>query len=362
MARPLQGSGARPYAAAVTSPPVLSVADAADGGAELELDRDGVPVQPLVLLDLTTPADDDAVRRAAAALGRTSRAVVGLCDGPLPPDREVLAEACTCALALEEQGIWSVAVPDLEEAGRALGEATQPVPRATAVLGPLLRLTSGLPVADGLLAESLAYSMLLAGPELATWRAGRPVRPRPSYDDEAVVLQRDGDVLTVALNRPARHNAYNSEVRDALVAALAVAVHDPTLRVVLRGEGPSFCSGGDLDEFGSTADVTVAHHVRLARSAGALLDALRDRTTVVVHGACIGAGVELPSFAGTVLAHEGARFRLPELAMGLVPGAGGTVSVTRRVGRWRTAWMVLSGAELDVATALRWGLVDGAAD
>ena len=150
-------------------------------------------------------------------------------------------------------------------------------------------------------------------------------------------------------------------MRDALVDALQVARWEPALQVVLRGEGPSFCSGGDLDEFGSTEDVTVAHHVRLARSAGALLHELRERTTAVVHGSCIGAGVELPAFAGRVLARPGARFRLPELAMGLVPGAGGTVSVTARVGRWRTAWLVLSGTELDVETARRWGLVDGLA-
>jgi enoyl-CoA hydratase/carnithine racemase len=49
---------------------------------------------------------------------------------------------------------------------------------------------------------------------------------------------------------------------------------------------------------------------------------------------------------------------LPELSIGLLPGAGGTVSVTRRIGRWRTAYLVLSGRTIDAATALRWGLVD----
>lgn len=345
----------------MTSPPLLSVADAADGGVALELDEAGVPTQPLVLLDLTSAASDVQVRRAAAEIGRTSRAVVGVGAGPVEPAQVTLAEACTCVLLPQEQGAWSVAVPDVGAAGAALVAAAASVPRATAVLGPLLRLTSALPVPDGLVAESLAYSMLLAGPEFHRWREARPVRPLPSYEEEAVLLGREGETLTVSLNRPGRHNAYSREVRDALVAALEVAVHDPAVSVVLRGEGPSFCSGGDLDEFGSTSDVTVAHHVRLVRSAGALLHELRERTTAVVHGACIGAGAELPSFAGRVLARPDARFRLPELGMGLVPGAGGTVSVTRRVGRWRAAWMVLSGAEVDLPTALRWGLVDGTA-
>ncbi|MDQ6696224.1 MAG: enoyl-CoA hydratase/isomerase family protein, partial [Actinomycetota bacterium] len=51
-------------------------------------------------------------------------------------------------------------------------------------------------------------------------------------------------------------------------------------------------------------------------------------------------------------------FRLPELAMGLVPGAGGTVSLPRRIGRHRTAWLALTGASIDAPTALDWGLVD----
>jgi enoyl-CoA hydratase/carnithine racemase len=55
---------------------------------------------------------------------------------------------------------------------------------------------------------------------------------------------------------------------------------------------------------------------------------------------------------------EGTRIRLPELAMGLVPGAGGTVSLPRRICRWRTAFLDLSGAPIELSTALAWGLVD----
>jgi enoyl-CoA hydratase/carnithine racemase len=83
---------------------------------------------------------------------------------------------------------------------------------------------------------------------------------------------------------------------------------------------------------------------------------------VELHGACIGAGIELPAFAGEVKAHGGTWFQLPELAMGLIPGAGGTVSLPRRIGRWRTAWMALSGSRLELDTALEWGLVDGRVD
>ena len=72
----------------------------------------------------------------------------------------------------------------------------------------------------------------------------------------------------------------------------------------------------------------------------------------------MGAGIELPSFAGRVVAEPSAWFKLPELAMGLIPGAGGTVSLPHRIGRRRTAYLALSGMRLDATTACAWGLVD----
>jgi enoyl-CoA hydratase/carnithine racemase len=79
---------------------------------------------------------------------------------------------------------------------------------------------------------------------------------------------------------------------------------------------------------------------------------------VHVQGACIGAGVEIAAFAARLTATADAWFQLPELAMGLVPGAGGCVSVPRRIGRQRAALMILSGRRINAPTALRWGLID----
>jgi enoyl-CoA hydratase/carnithine racemase len=143
------------------------------------------------------------------------------------------------------------------------------------------------------------------------------------------------------------------------VEGLQLAVCDASIReVVIDGAGSSFCSGGDLGEFGTLPDPTTAHGIRSTRNAARLLAACADRVRVFVHGACVGAGVELPAFAGRVVAAEDAFFELPELGMGLVPGAGGTVSIPRRIGRQRTAYLALSGMRLDAATALRWGLID----
>jgi enoyl-CoA hydratase/carnithine racemase len=147
-------------------------------------------------------------------------------------------------------------------------------------------------------------------------------------------------------------------MRDALVEALAIAEADPLLQVELRAEGPAFSAGGDLDEFGTATDVALAHLVRTLAGPGAAIDRISDRVTARVHGLCAGAGVEVPAFAGHVVADADAAFVLPELSMGLIPGAGGTVSIPRRIGRHRTLWLALSGTRIDAATSVDWGLVD----
>ena len=231
-------------------------------------------------------------------------------------------------------------------------------PQAATALALLLRASDRRGVADGLVAESTTYSTLQAGPEFARWRASRPVRDREEPDEPAVRCEREGDTLHVTLHRPAVRNALNRRLRDDLYEALALAVADPRLRVELRGDGPCYSSGGDLDEFGSRPDPATAHLVRLSRSLGWLLSSIADRVTAHLHGPCSGSGVELPAFAGHVVADPATTFALPEVSLGLVPGAGGTVSLPARIGRHRTALLALLGHPIDAPTALAWGLVD----
>lgn len=235
-------------------------------------------------------------------------------------------------------------------------------PLASMALVQLLRVREKLDVYEALLAESLVYSTLQAGPEFREWLASRKQAssmPSKPADGPAVASERRGERLELALNRPERRNAYSAEMRDALTELLEVAVADASIReIVLRGNGPSFSAGGDLSEFGTLPDPVTAHAVRSTRSAARLLADCAERVRAEVHGACIGAGVELPAFAARVVARRDAVFQLPELSMGLVPGAGGTASIPRRIGRQRTAYLALSGARIDAATALSWGLVD----
>jgi hypothetical protein len=231
-------------------------------------------------------------------------------------------------------------------------------PIAATSLVLLLRNSPSRSTDDGLHAESAVYSVLQAGPEFATWRAGRPGRARDE-PREAVDMARDGDVLTLTLQRPHVHNALNMALRDQWLAGLAVATADPSITEVhLRGAGPAFSSGGDLDEFGSFPDPARAHLVRLTASIGRAIDRIRDKVTAHLHGPCAGSGVELPAFAAHVRATPDTTLSLPEVELGLVPGAGGTVSLPRRIGRHRTAELALRGGPIDAATALEWGLVD----
>lgn len=237
-------------------------------------------------------------------------------------------------------------------------------PLAAAVCDDVLRVVnpSG-PTLAGVVTESLAYSTLQGGPEFARWLAERGPAHMPEIADP-VQAHRDGDTLRIAFNRPQRHNAFSTDARAALLEALTVAQLDRSVdEVVLTGNGPSFCSGGDLAEFGTFADPASAHVARTRYSPALVLDALTTRLgracRAEVHGQVLGSGLEMAAFCGRVIsAKADAVFGLPELSLGLIPGAGGTVSVTRRIGRWRTAYLVLSGQTVDRAVAVAWGLVD----
>jgi hypothetical protein len=266
----------------------------------------------------------------------------------------------------------------LEEPIRPLGLACDVVLRNPAELHPLLEGFARTPIAAlalvqllrsspcvstyaGLVAESFVYSTLQSGAEFSDWLAARPRSrsTRPPDEGPACRLERDAGRLEITLARPTRHNAFSREMRDAFVEALQLALADSSIEeIVLRGDGDSFCSGGDLDEFGSLPDPAKAHAIRTTRSPALLIGRLSARIRVELHGACLGAGIELPAFADRVVATEDAFFQLPEVGLGLIPGAGGTVSLPRRIGRQRTAWLGLSGSRIDAQTALAWGLVD----
>jgi Enoyl-CoA hydratase/isomerase len=241
----------------------------------------------------------------------------------------------------------------------AIVEQVSRCPVAAVSLAVLLRGGGARSVEDGLAAESAVYSTLQAGAEFGAWRASRGAPSLPPDPEPPVLTERIGDELRIVLNRPHRHNAVTMALRDALSEALTLAAADDSITAVhLSGNGPSFCSGGDLGEFGSFPDPATAHVTRLTRSPARLAHVIADKLHVHLHGSCMGAGIEVPALAHHVVAAPGTVIALPEIGLGLVPGAGGTASIPRRIGRQRTAALALSGARIDAATALSWGLID----
>ncbi|WP_083211156.1 enoyl-CoA hydratase/isomerase family protein [Mycolicibacterium porcinum] len=256
-----------------------------------------------------------------------------------------------------------VTVDSVEQALGELTERCRTWPQAAAVCDDVLRAFDPAgPTRAGLITESLAYSTLQSGSEFRRWLSERGPAAAPQLP-EPVQAHREGNTLHVRFNRPQRHNAFSTDARGALLEALEVARLDPSVdEVVIGGNGRSFCSGGDLAEFGSFADPASAHLARTRHSPALVLDELTEklgrRCRAEVHGQVLGSGLEMACYCGWVSCHPDATLGLPELALGLIPGAGGTVSITRRIGRWRTAYLVLSGRAIDADTALDWGLVD----
>jgi enoyl-CoA hydratase len=258
--------------------------------------------------------------------------------------------ACACDAVVADGQEAALLIMNIEAA-----------PLAALVLVQLLRMTEGMPIAPALIAESFAYATLQAGAEFRRWlaQAARPAPVTEQASDAPVLIERDGAHLAVTLNRPARRNALSVGMRDALAEALELVIADHSItQVTLMGAGPCFSAGGDLAEFGSTPDSATAHAVRSTRSLPALLARCAERLTVHVHGAAVGAGAEMAAFGARIAATADAFFQLPEIRYGLIPGSGGCVSLPRRIGRQRTAYLALSAQRLDARTARGWGLGD----
>lgn len=344
--------------------------DLPSAGALLELLGDGrnpesvgvFAANPVVFVQLD---GDPRLDRLCIRLRDLPCVSVGVATGGWPPSQTVVGGGVPAHFHLDilmtqedDPPMPWVGCPDLDKAVSVVFEAVNASPTAAVTLVQLLRLTEALGSSDAVVAESLAYSTLQSGDHHRVWLRSRPVRAPRHHSGPAVSVVRSGSVLRVELRRPEVRNALDVQMRDELVVAFELAAADSTLQVVVSGAGPAFCSGGDLQEFGGNDDPAQAHLIRTTRSAARALLDIASRTTFLLHGACVGAGIELAAFGRRVVAEPGTRISLPEVGMGLIPGAGGTVSLPRRIGRQRTAYLAITGQAVSAATALAWGLVD----
>lgn len=174
-----------------------------------------------------------------------------------------------------------------------------------------------------------------------------------------VLYEKDAAVAVVSLNRPRQLNAYNVTMRDELHAVLHAIKDDPEVRVmILRGEGPSFSTGGDVSEFGFAPSPVRAREVRWLRDNWGLLLHLPQPTIAAVHGYTAGGGLEMALLCDMCLAADDAVFFLPETGLGMIPGVGGTQTAPRAIGLGRALDLVLTGKRLDAGEALKIGLVN----
>ncbi|AYJ85067.1 enoyl-CoA hydratase/isomerase family protein (plasmid) [Sphingomonas paeninsulae] len=309
---------------------------------------------PIVWIDVAEPG---AAARAET-LSRTTQAIIGGIDRG--------GECCRFDVGFYDLVLTSkvapaapwISVADPWKAAESITAAVVRNPIAASATAQVLRMGGNLPFEQALQLESFAYSTLLGGAEFRAWRAAQPNRAPPESSGPYLHISRDNDLVTVTFARPAERNGICAGMRDALHEAICAVLDDPSApALVLKGDGACFSTGGDLAEFGTATDLAAAHAIRTLRSCALRLYELGDRATVMLHGACIGSGIEIPAAAAHRHALPGAFFQLPELGMGLMPGAGGTVSIARAIGRHRTCYMVLSGRRITAETAAHWGLV-----
>lgn len=175
-----------------------------------------------------------------------------------------------------------------------------------------------------------------------------------------IIVESSDRVATAIISAPPM-NALDAAMRAELAARLQEFEQDDTIRaIVLRGDGPrAFCSGFDLKELSENLGSKDRSLAQLTNDA-ILYDRLakcQKPTVAAVEGAAIGGGLELAACCDFIVASDRARFALPEIRLGAIPAAGGTVRITRMIGETRARQLILLGDAIDAATALEWGLV-----
>lgn len=175
-------------------------------------------------------------------------------------------------------------------------------------------------------------------------------------EEQLVVVERDGAVGVVLMNRPKALNALSDALMGQVVAALEELDADESVRCIVLGGGErAFAAGADIGELAQASPIEAVTSPRLQR-----WDAIRRIGTPIVaavSGYCLGGGCELAMLCDLIVASETAQFGQPEIQLGLLPGAGGTQRLTRAVGKAVAMDVILSNRFLSAREALQFGLV-----
>lgn len=176
---------------------------------------------------------------------------------------------------------------------------------------------------------------------------------------QTIRYSKEEGVATITLWRPQVINAYNIQMRDEVWQALHAVRDDPGVRaVVVCGAGErGFCAGADLTEFGTAPSQAIARWVRFMRPVWEVWASIPKPFVCAIHGWCLGSGVEMALLCDLRVASEDAVFGMPEVALGMIPAAGGTQTLPRHIGLSRTVEVLLTNRRLSAREALEWGLV-----
>ena len=178
--------------------------------------------------------------------------------------------------------------------------------------------------------------------------------------DDVVIVEHDGHVATVVLNRPQALNAINSRMKALFPRVLQELDDDPSVRaIVITGAGTrGFCAGADIKDFADPESSLQARKRLLQAGFAGALDRFSKPSIAAVHGHCLGGGLEMAMACDLRVAAHNTQLALPEINLGLIPGAGGTQRLPRLVGLGRALELLLTGDRIGAEDALRMGLVN----
>lgn len=182
---------------------------------------------------------------------------------------------------------------------------------------------------------------------------------------ETILLERDGEIAYVTLNRPEKLNAVNYTMLLELGAAVDEINEMADVRIViLRGSGRAFCSGTDLQSLGGSgidrSRPGYRYHLTRMQESYNRIERLEKPVIAQIHGYALGAGMELILACDFRLSSLDTRFSLPEVRYGIIPDLGGCQRLVRLVGLSKAKEMVMMGKTIDAAEAERVGLVNKA--
>ena len=179
-------------------------------------------------------------------------------------------------------------------------------------------------------------------------------------DENPVVLERRGPVAILRLDRPEKMNALSRAALQAFERHGRELEDNPSVRaIVVTASGEkAFCAGADLKERKGMDENDVRDQVKLYRTAWQWLDTAPVPVVCAINGLALGGGLELALFCDLRVAAEHAVVGLPEVTIGIIPGAGGTQRLPRLIGEARAKEMILFGKRLTAKEALAIGLVN----